>query len=184
MRALLSCFSSFSRKLISKISPIVFDEILNVFVNTWIAADKYPVQNCENLRLPIQIQLPQIRKSFSQFFVPLLEPTSNFKNFKKRMIVIANVFPKLKNLKSFVRPLSKKRRFRTRFDIKHLKVLQILAKSPRERFYHIFPSFSGRLSWKISPIVLSEILKVFVKILIAADKYPVKDGEKLRLSII
>ena len=46
------------------------------------------------------------------------------------MIVIANVFPKLKNVKGFVRPLSKKCRFRTRFDSQHVKASQILTKSP------------------------------------------------------
>ena len=37
------------------------------------------------------------------------------------MIVIANVFPKLQTVKILVRPLSKKRRFRTRFDSQHVK---------------------------------------------------------------
>ena len=35
--------SSFSMKLIWKMSPVVFGEILEVFVNTLIAADKYLV---------------------------------------------------------------------------------------------------------------------------------------------
>ena len=42
-------------------------EILKVFVNTWIAADKYPIQDCENLRLPIQIQLSEKGKVFLHF---------------------------------------------------------------------------------------------------------------------
>ena len=40
---------------------------------------------------------------------------------KKRTIVIANVFPKLMTVKNLVRPLSKKRRFRTRFDSQYVK---------------------------------------------------------------
>ena len=56
-------------------------------------------------------------------------------------MVIANVFPKLRTLKNFVRPLCKKRYFETRFDSQHVKVSQILAKSPSERFYHVFSSF-------------------------------------------
>ena len=83
MRVFLSFFSSFSGKFISKICPIVLGEILKVFVNTWIAADKYPIQDCENLRLPIQIQLSEKGKVFSAFFVPFLESTSNFKNLEK-----------------------------------------------------------------------------------------------------
>ena len=102
---------------------------------------------------------------------------------KQMMILIANVFPKLKNVKSFVRPLSKKRCFRTRFDSKHLKVYEILAKSSWECFYHVFSSFYVKLIWKISPIVLGEILRVLVNTLIAADKYPVQDSENLQLPI-
>ena len=53
------------------------------------------------------------------------------------MIVIANVFPKLEILKILVRQLSKKRRLRTPFDSQHVKMSQILAKSPRMQFYHV-----------------------------------------------
>ena len=37
------------------------------------------------------------------------------------MMVTANVFPKLETVKILVRPLSKKLRFRTRFDSEHVK---------------------------------------------------------------
>ena len=37
------------------------------------------------------------------------------------MIVTPNVFPKLRTLKILVRPISKKRRFRTRFVSEHVK---------------------------------------------------------------
>ena len=42
---------------------------------------------------------------------------------KKKMIVIANVFPKLQTVNIMVRPLSKKQRLRTRFDSEHVKRL-------------------------------------------------------------
>ena len=54
------------------------------------------------------------------------------------MIVIAHLFSKLQTVKNLVRPLSKNRHFRTQIDSQHVKVSQILAKSPWERFYHIF----------------------------------------------
>ena len=47
-------FSSFSEKLISKMSALVLGKILGMFVNTLTADGKYPVQDCENLKLPIQ----------------------------------------------------------------------------------------------------------------------------------
>ena len=42
-------------------------EILGVNVNTLTADDKYPDQNCENLQLPIQLQLSEKRKLFLAF---------------------------------------------------------------------------------------------------------------------
>ena len=65
-------------------SPAVSDEILVVFVYTLTSDGKYPVQGCENLQLPIQMQLSEKRKTFSEFFVPFLESTSNFKHFEKK----------------------------------------------------------------------------------------------------
>ena len=49
---------------------------------------------------------------------------------KKRMIVIADVFPKLGTVKVLVRPLSKKHPLRTRIRSQHMKASQILPKSP------------------------------------------------------
>ena len=46
------------------------------------------------------------------------------------MMVIANVLLKLQTVNILVRALSKKRHFRTRFDIQHVKGSQILQKSP------------------------------------------------------
>ena len=40
------------------------------------------------------------------------------------MIVVANVFPKLQTVKILVRPLSKKRPFRTRFERQYVKASQ------------------------------------------------------------
>ena len=103
-----------------------------------------------------------------------------FNILKKRMIVIGNAIPKLKNVKSFVRPLSKKRRLRTRFVSQHVKAFRILLKSPWEHF-SCFLSFSGKLIWKTSPLVLGKVLVVFVNGLTAIGKYPVQDCETLKL---
>ena len=65
-------------------SPLVLREILGFFINTLTADGKYPVQDCENLQLPVQIQLSEKPKAFSERFVPFLESTSNFKHFEKK----------------------------------------------------------------------------------------------------
>ena len=65
-------------------SPLVLGKILGVFVNTLTAKDKYPVQDCENLELPIQKQLCGKRTTSSECFVQFLESTSNFKHFEEK----------------------------------------------------------------------------------------------------
>ena len=147
-----------SREVDLKMSPLVLCKVLGLSVNTLTSDGKYPVQGCENLKRPSQMRLSEKPKTFSQLLFPFLESTSNFKHFKRDMIFIASVFPKLQTVKILVRPLSKKRRFKTRFDSQHVKACQMLAKSPWERFYHVFLSFSGNLIWKISPLVLGVIL--------------------------
>ena len=102
-------------------SPLVLGEILEVFLNILTADGKCRVQGCGNMQLPIQMQLSEKQKIFSEIFIPFLESTSNFKHFEKKMIIIANAFPKLQTVNILVRPLSKKRRFRTRFDNQHVK---------------------------------------------------------------
>ena len=99
------------------------------------------------------------------------------------MIVIANVFPKLQTVKILVTIPSKKRGFRTGLGSQHVKASQILAKSQWEQFYHIFWSFSRKLIWKMSPLVLGESLRVFLNTLTADDKYPGQDCENLRRPI-
>ena len=65
-------------------SPVVLAEIYGLFVNTLAAGGMYPVQYCDNLQLPIQMEGCEKRKTFSQFFIPFLEYTSNFKHFEKK----------------------------------------------------------------------------------------------------
>ena len=103
--------------------------------------------------------------------------------FKKRKIVIANVFPKLETVKDLVRPLSKKHRFRTSFNSQHVKGSQTLLKSVWEHFYHIFPSLSGGIICKIFPLFKFNIVGVFVNTLTIDAKYPEPDCENLPFPI-
>ena len=68
-------FSSIWGKLIWKMSPLVLTESYGVFLNTLAADGKYRGQYCENLQLPIQMQLSEKRKTFYQFFVPCVQTT-------------------------------------------------------------------------------------------------------------
>ena len=58
-----------------------------------------------------------------------MESTSQFKHFLTKKIVTANVFPKLQTVKDMLKPLSKKRPFRTPVDGQHVKGSQTLMKS-------------------------------------------------------
>ena len=70
--------------MIPKAFSLVLGEILGKFVNRLTADGKYPVQDCEKLQLPTQMQLTGKRKTFSEFFVPFLESTLNFKRCEKK----------------------------------------------------------------------------------------------------
>ena len=114
-------------------SLVLLGEIIGMFLNTLSANGKYPIEGWENLPLQIQMQLSKTRKKCFEFFVPFIESGSNFTDFNKKIIVIANVFTKLQTVKILFRPLSKKRHFRKRFERQHARVSQvsqILAKCP------------------------------------------------------
>ena len=46
------------------------------------ANEKYNLRYCENLQLPIEMQLSEKEKCFSKFFVSFVEFTSIFKHYK------------------------------------------------------------------------------------------------------
>ena len=65
-------------------SPPVLGKILGLFVNTFTSYGKYLVQGCENLQLPIQMELSEKQKTFPEFFVTFLASTSNFEDFERK----------------------------------------------------------------------------------------------------
>ena len=65
-------------------SPLVSPEISGFSVNTLTSDGKYPVQGCENVQLPIQMQVSEKRKTFSEFSFPFLHSTSNFEYFERK----------------------------------------------------------------------------------------------------
>ena len=55
-----------------------------MFVNTLTVNDKHYQLNRENLTEPIQIQLSQEQKIFSQFFFAFLKSLLNFRHLPKK----------------------------------------------------------------------------------------------------
>ena len=64
----------------------------------------------------IQMHLSQKQKIFSEFFSAFFESTLNSEHFRKKMTVIAYVFPKLPTTKNVLRQMSKSSRFREPVD--------------------------------------------------------------------
>ena len=78
-------------------------------------------------------------KNFFLHFLILFRRLNHILNLlKKKMTLIANVFPKLQTVRVLVRPLSKKLRFRKSFDSHYVKMSQILLKSAWENFIIFF----------------------------------------------
>ena len=73
-----------ARKLCLKKSLLLTCQILGLPVNTFATNENYPVLNRDNLTIPIQMQLSQKQKTFSQIFPAFLEFRSNFEYFEKK----------------------------------------------------------------------------------------------------
>ena len=75
---------SLRRELSWQKSLLLTSKILGLLVNTLATEEKYPVLNRDNLTIPIQMQLSQKQKTFSQFFAAFLKSTLNFKHFETK----------------------------------------------------------------------------------------------------
>ena len=59
-------------------------QMVGLLLNTLPADEEYPVLNRDNLTIPIQKQLSQKQKTFSEFFSAFLKSRSNFEHFDKK----------------------------------------------------------------------------------------------------
>ena len=123
------------------------------------------------------------KKHFVGFLFHLWNLHQILNIFKKKKIVIANVFPKLATVQGLVTSLTIQRRLKTSFDSQHVKPFQTLVKSSWEHFYHIFSSLWGEIIWKISPWLKFEVMVLFVNTWTADYEYPVPDCENLSFPI-
>ena len=63
-------------------------------MNTLAADEKYSLLNRDNITIPIQMELSQKQKTFSEFFAPFIKCKRNFEHFDKE-----NEPPKFCNFK-------------------------------------------------------------------------------------
>ena len=67
-----------------EMSVLVIHKILRLLVNTLTADDKHYLLNRNNFAQPIQIQLSEKQKIFSEFFLPFLKSVLNFKDLRMK----------------------------------------------------------------------------------------------------
>ena len=63
-------------------SILVICKVLRIIVNILTADEKYSLLNKDNLRQPIQMQLSQKQKTFSQLVSAFLKSLLNFEHFQ------------------------------------------------------------------------------------------------------
>ena len=81
--------------------------------------------------------------------------------FKKKMTLIAEVFPKLRSPKNKVRSMSIKSRFKGSFKKQHGKRAQTLLKFAWQHLYHIYWSLWRQLTCKKSVLLTCKIQTLF-----------------------
>ena len=108
-----------------------------MFVNTLTADDMYSPLNRDNLTQPIRTKLSQKQQAFPQFFLAFSESTLNFELFqKKKMNLLADLFPKLRTPEKGARYMSKESRFKGPFDRQHGKRVQTLLRPELQHRHH------------------------------------------------
>ena len=75
--------------------------------------------------------------------------------------------------------MSTKPPFRTPFDSQQDNRFEILLKSKRRHLYHFFSSLCGKWNRKMSLLVLSEILGLFINTMTVDDMYSFPNNENL-----
>ena len=103
--------------------------------------------------------------------------------FKKKMTLIAKVFPKLGTPKNMVTSMSKKSRFKGSFAKQHGKRAQTLLKFAWQNLYHIYWWLWRQLTFRKSVLVISKISRLFPNRLSGDGKYSLFNRDNLTQSI-
>ena len=96
---------------------------------------------------------------------------------KKKMTLIAEVFPKLRTPKNMVTSMSKKSRFKGSFGKQHGKRAQTLLKFAWQNLYHIYWSLWRQL--KKFLLVICKISRLFPNTLSPDGKYSLPNRDNL-----
>ena len=112
---------SLPSRWIWKKSLLLTCKILVLLVNTLAGDEKYPVLNRDNLTIPIQMQLSEKEKTFSEFLAAFLKANLNFKYFGEKYDPRRFCISEIRDSEKVVRQMSKKSRLRGPFNKQHGK---------------------------------------------------------------
>ena len=82
---------------------LVISKMFGLFLNTLTAGHKFSLLNTDKLTQPIQMQLSKKKKLLLKFFLHFWNVDKILNTIKKKMTLIADVFPKLQIPKNVVR---------------------------------------------------------------------------------
>ena len=119
------------------------------------------------------------KKSFPDFFLNASNLVSVLNIFKRKITLVADIFPKLRTPKNVVRSMSKKSRFTEPFQKQDGKGTQTLLKSERQHLYHIYWYLIRQLSCKKSLLMICKILTQFLNTTTADGKYSFLNRDNL-----
>ena len=132
-------------------------KILGLVVNILAADEKYHLVKRDNLTVPIQMELRQKHKTFSQFFTAFLKCSWNFEHFDKKDDAYRFCNFEITDTENIVRYMSKKTRLRKPFDKQHGKPAKALLKFASQHHYCIHWPLPSQLSWKKSLLLICQI---------------------------
>ena len=112
-------------QLTFKKSLLVICKISTLFPNTLSGDGKYSLFNRDNLMQLIQMEVSRKQKNVLIFFLHFWNLVEILNIFKKKMTLIADVFPKLWTQKNLVRSVPKKSSFKGSFGEQHRERAQI-----------------------------------------------------------
>ena len=108
---------------------------------------------------------------FLDFILKFWNVREIYNILKKRMRVLAKLFPKILFPKEVPTETSRRSCFRTPLGNQRVNRFQTPLKIGRHHYYPFFPWISGKLSCENTALLWSKILRLFANTLTADDKY-------------
>ena len=133
-----------------------------MFANILTADDKYSCRNMQNFLQQLETLWSEKRKTFFGYFLHFWYVHEIYNILKKRMSVLALLYPKLFFPKEVATETSRRSCFRTPFGNQRVNVFQKPLKEARHHYYPFFLWISGKLSLKKTALFWSKILRLFL----------------------